>query len=24
VSQPFIDSCRVLSEHLARANRGER
>ena len=24
VSQPFIDNCRVLSEHLARANRGER
>ncbi|MDE2613518.1 MAG: ABC transporter ATP-binding protein [Burkholderiales bacterium] len=24
VSQPFIDNCRVLSEHLARANRGGR
>ena len=24
VSQPFIENCRVLSEHLARANRGER
>jgi hypothetical protein len=24
VSQPFIDNCRVLSEHLVRANRGER
>lgn len=24
VSQPFIDNCRVLSEHLGRANRGER
>ncbi|WP_442863116.1 ABC transporter ATP-binding protein [Calidifontimicrobium sp. SYSU G02091] len=24
VSQPFIDDCRVLSDHLARANRGER
>lgn len=24
VSKPFIDNCRVLSEHLARANRGER
>ncbi|MGH8785681.1 MAG: ABC transporter ATP-binding protein [Cupriavidus necator] len=24
VSAPFIDYCRVLSEHLARANRGER
>ncbi len=24
VSQPFIDNCRMLSEHLARANRGER
>jgi NitT/TauT family transport system ATP-binding protein len=24
VSQPFIDNCRVLSEHLARAGRGER
>ena len=24
VSQPFIDNCRVLSQHLTRANRGER
>ena len=24
VSSPFIENCRVLSEHLARANRGER
>jgi NitT/TauT family transport system ATP-binding protein len=24
VSAPFIDYCRILSEHLARANRGER
>ena len=24
VSQPFIDNCRILSEHLTRANRGER
>jgi len=24
VSQPFIEYCRVLSDHLARANRGER
>ena len=24
VSSPFIDYCRILSEHLARANRGER
>ena len=24
VSAPFIDNCRVLSDHLVRANRGER
>ena len=24
VSAPFIEYCRVLSEHLGRANRGER
>ena len=24
VSKPFIDNCRILSEHLSRANRGER
>jgi len=24
VSQPFIDNCRILSQHLSRANRGER
>ncbi len=24
VSQPFIENCRMLSEHLVRANRGER
>jgi NitT/TauT family transport system ATP-binding protein len=24
VSAPFIEYCRILSEHLVRANRGER